>query len=249
MSGIEISDFSAYASGTITWYENGVHQPTDGSRVFVKENSDYIHFVTGKYPESIYAEYGYWHNGLKRTITFIAPVITVVGIIENGLELTFVGNTTINCEEIKLQSNEYAQGTYIGTLKVVGNLIISGTITTEDDYGELNVSDGYLNIDNVTWTNSKQNVVFGSNTQLQITSFSNGKTLIKAATVTGTITLDVQSGVNEGDTFSIEATDNQLVITDGEWIATPSTSGNVTTYTLAKATLQKPKFRLLYTVG
>ena len=63
------------------------------------------------------------------------------------------------------------------------------------------------------------------------------------------MSLDVESGVQDSDTFLIEATDNQLVITDGEWTATPSTSGNITTYTLSKATLQKPKFRLLYTVG
>lgn len=106
-----------------------------------------------------------------------------------------------------------------------------------------------VNFDNTVYDTDPNyigRIFFTGTSSLNLTANSNGKTLIKASTLSGTITLDVEEGVQDGDTFSIEATDNQLVITDDEWTATPSTVGNVTTYTLAKAGPSK-KQRLFYT--
>lgn len=108
-----------------------------------------------------------------------------------------------------------------------------------------------VNFDNAIYNATSQAdrigpINFTGSSSINVTSNTNGKTIIKASTLTGTVYLDVQSGVNAGDTFSIEATTNNLIITDGEWTATPSTVGNVTTYTLAKAG-PSTKQRLFYT--
>lgn len=119
-------------------------------------------------------------------------------------------------------------------------------------YNSITFDNSSVNFDNAIYNpNNKTDGIgpigFTGTSSINVTSNTNGKTIIKASTLTGTVSLDVESDVQEGDTFLIEATDNQLVITDGEWTATPSTVGNVTTYTLAKAGPSK-KFRLFYTV-
>ena len=119
-----------------------------------------------------------------------------------------------------------------------------------DENNSITYNNSIVNFDDATWNANVTFVgrmFFTGTSSLNITSNSKGKTLIKASTLAGTITLDVEDGVQEGDTFLIEATDNQLVITDGDWTATPSTVGDVTTYTLSKARPSK-KFRLFYTV-
>lgn len=137
---------------------------------------------------------------------------------------------------------------------VFSNMSGYGIVIYDTPYNSLTFNDASVNFDNAQYniidlSGFIGKIGFTGTSSINITSNTNGKTLIKATTLTGTITLDAEDGVQDGDSFSIEATDNQLVITDGEWIATPSTSGNITTYTLTKATLQKPKFRLLYTIG
>lgn len=142
---------------------------------------------------------------------------------------------------------------------VFSNLGTNGISIIKSTKNKLTFNNSSVNFDNVaymdqsaappTFPEVRGQISFSGKSSINVTSDTNGKTIIKASTLTGTVSLDVEDGVQEGDTFSIEATDNQLVISDGEWTATPSTSGNVTTYTLSKATLQKPKFRLLYTVG
>lgn len=135
--------------------------------------------------------------------------------------------------------------------------------TIPSDYGisignngknSVTLNNSSVNFDNAGYfldgdTDYQGPISFTGTSSINVTSNTNGKTIIKASTLTGTVSLDVESGVQDGDIFLIEATDNQLVITDGDWIATPSTSGNITTYTLAKAAVPKPKFRMLYTIG
>lgn len=158
--------------------------------------------------------------------------------------------------------------TFIGTMELVStngtqypsyitfeapNIYIESEIYIRNtaNKNSITFNNSSVNFDDASYstnTNYIGPIGFTGASSLNITSNTNGKTIIKASTITGTVSLDVEDGVQDGDTFSIEATDNQLVITDGDWTATPSTVGNVTTYTLATA-LQKPKFRLLYTIG
>lgn len=115
----------------------------------------------------------------------------------------------------------------------------------------LTFNNSSVNFDNAVYdgdTDYQGPIGFTGTSSINVTSNTNGKTIIKASTLTGTVSLDVEEGVQDGDTFLIDATDNQLVITDGEWTATPSTVGNVTTYTLAKVGPSK-KQMLLYTVN
>lgn len=237
MAGIECT-FYGYSSGVIDYYIDGVHQPTDGRVHFVLENNEYIYFVPLPAEGRNYGINSQKRSGVDNDYTFTAPIITVDNFRNTGI-VYFNGDTSF--------TGDFLFATNYTVIN--GNAAIS-TQNIQMIGGVLHLENGYINLDNIVWGNRhSSNFEFGSNAQLQITSSSNGKTLIKATTVTGRITLDVQSGVQEGDTFLIEATDNQLIITDGEWTATPSTSGNITTYTLSKAALQKPKFRLLYTVG
>lgn len=236
---IEIEDFSAYGSGTITWKENGVQQPTDGSTFFEKTYNEAIRFYSEEYDESLYIQKCV-RDGVSRTVTFNAPSIEVTKKVYTGCPLYLNGDTVFDNCTSRIYEN--------GAIYCSGNTVLGIDFKFDND-GVLTLSNGYFNFDGTSWTTSGQSIVFGSNASLKITTSTNGKTIIKCSSVTGTITLDVDSGVQDGDTFLIEATDNQLVITDGDWTATPSTSGNITTYTLAKAAVPKPKFRMLYTIG
>lgn len=123
-----------------------------------------------------------------------------------------------------------------------------GFFIKNDGNNSITFNNSSVNFDNTVYSTDPDYIgrlFFTGTSSLNITSNSNGKTLIHASTLAGTITLEVEDGVQDGDTFLIEATNNQLVITDGEWTATPSTSGNVTTYTLARANTTKT--RLVYT--
>lgn len=117
-----------------------------------------------------------------------------------------------------------------------------------DENNSITYNNSIVNFDDATWNANATFVgrmFFTGTSSLNITANSKGKTLIQASTLAGTITLDVEDGVQDGDTFLVQATDNQLVITDGEWTATPSTVGNITTYTLAKVA-PVYKTRLIY---
>lgn len=135
--------------------------------------------------------------------------------------------------------------------KIIFNTIsaIYGISIWNNGKNSVTLKNASVNFDNAKYDTDQDYVgpiSFTGTSSINITPNTNGKTIIKTSTLTGTVSLDVQSGVNDGDTFSIEATTNNLIITDGEWTATPSTVGNVTTYTLAKAGPSK-KQRLFYT--
>ena len=130
---------------------------------------------------------------------------------------------------------------------VYGNYL--GIDIWDNGKNSLTFNNSSVNFDNAVYdedTDYQGPIAFTGTSSINITPDTNGKTIIYASTLTGTVSLDVENGVQDGDTFLIQATDNQLVITDGEWTATPSTVGNVTTYTLAKAGPSK-KHRLFYT--
>lgn len=138
--------------------------------------------------------------------------------------------------------------------KIIINTVVSGNYygiaIWNNGSNILTFNNSSVNFDNAEYDYTETDyigpIAFTGNSSINITSNTNGKTIIYASTLTGTVSLDVESDVQDGDTFLIQATDNQLVIIDGEWSATPSTSGNVTIYTLAKAGPSK-KQRLFYT--
>lgn len=142
---------------------------------------------------------------------------------------------------------------------IFSNLGTLGIAIIKSSKNKLTFNNSSVNFDNVAYMNQSSappsfpevrgQISFTGTSSINVTPNTKGKTIIKASTLTGTVFLNVESGVQDGDTFLIEATDNQLVITDGDWIATPSTSGKITTYTLSKAAVPKPKFRMLYTIG
>lgn len=161
-------------------------------------------------------------------------------------KMTLSGYVALNSDNSSYQSNIIFESP-----EIVFNSSGWGIIILNNNYNSLTLLDSSVNFDNAIYDGSSfgnfyGKIIFSGNSSLNITSNTNGKTIIKASTLTGTVTLDVEDGVQDGDTFSIEATTNNLVITDGEWTATPTTVGNVTTYTLAKAG-PSIKQRLFYT--
>lgn len=169
--------------------------------------------------------------------------------LEATNSMTFTGDFTLDC----------TSGTSFPSYMVFkAPKIIFNTVGAPYDWGisiwnngknSVTFLDSSVNFDNAIYETDSTYIgpiAFTGSSSINVTTASNGKMLIKASTLTGTISLDVESGVQDGDTFSIEATTNNLVITDGEWTATPSTVGNVTTYTLAKAG-PSIKQRLFYT--
>lgn len=232
-----VVEIDASSNGVITYYIDGVLQPTAGAAHFTISDNEYIHFHSDEYDEA------YWAQSISSNenadCEFTAPEITIDGLYSSRRSI-FNGDTTIFGANMNNRQNSFNSN----YLRVNGNLTIQTAITNS---AIIIINNGYLNTDAATWTSYTGDFQFTGDSSLKITTDSNGKTLIKGGTVSGTITLDVDEGVQDGSTFSIEATDNQIVITDGEWTATPSTVGNVTTYTLAKAGPSK-KFRLFYTV-
>lgn len=239
MSVIEIQDFSAFGSGIITWSENGVPQPTDGSIHFERTYNEPIKITGVNYGESMWVE-PYEDNRGKRTITFNSDEIEV------DKKLYIGGPVYLNGQSI-IFNNATSEFYSDGSLYLTGNSTLNIVFNFTNN-GLLSLAKGSFNFDTTTWSTTSQNVEFGENSSIKITTVSNGKTLIKASTLTGTITLDVDDDVQDGSSFSIEATDNQLTIIDPTgWSITSSTVGNITTYTLAKAGAKR-KFRLLYTI-
>lgn len=172
-------------------------------------------------------------------------------ILEATNTLTILGNFSL--DTYPDEEEEYASKPKLKAPKVILNTNGKyGIYISNSDTNLLTFLDSSVNFDNAIYytnTNYIGRISFTGTSSINVTSNTNGKTIIKASTLTGTVSLDVEDGVQDGDTFLIQATDNQLVITDGEWSATPSTSGNITTYTLSKAATPKPKFRMLYTIG
>lgn len=187
-------------------------------------------------------------NGIVRGSVNGAPVkqFTSYDLVANQ-QITFEGD--FQCYATK--GTSYPAYVSFEAPKIIFNTIsaIYGISIWNNGKNSVTLKNTSVNFDNAVYdtdTDYVGPIIFDGNSSINITSNTNGKTIIKASTLTGTVSLDVQSGVQEGDTFLIQATDNQLVITNGEWTATPSTVGNVTTYTLSKAG-PSIKQRLFYT--
>lgn len=165
--------------------------------------------------------------------------------LEATKSITFTGRTRLVCTD----GTSYPSYMEFTAPKIIFINSESGVAIRNNGKNSMTLKNASVNFDNVIYSSSakyKGPISFSGTSSINITSNTNGKIIIKASTLTGTVSLDVESGVNDGDTFLIDATDNQLIITDGEWSATPSTVGNVTTYTLAKAG-PSTKQRLFYT--
>ena len=163
-------------------------------------------------------------------------------------KMTLNGYVALNSSASQYQYHSYI---IFEAPEIVFNSSGWGIVILNNNYNSLTLLDSSVNFDNAIYDGSSfgnyyGKIIFSGNSSLNITSNTKGKTIIKASTLTGTVSLDVEDGVQDGDTFSIEATTNNLVITDGDWVATPTTVGKVTTYTLTKSAPSK-KQRLFYT--
>lgn len=169
--------------------------------------------------------------------------------------ITFTGRVKIDSDSDV--DEEYRTFCVFDAPKIIFNNLNSsvGIQIRKNNNNKITFNNASVNFDNAKYSiyyrtveAYRGDIEFTGTSSINITSNTNGKTIIYSRNLTGTITLDVGSGVQDGDTFLIDATDNQLTITDPTgWTITPSTVGNVTTYTLAKSG-PKRKFRLLYTI-
>ena len=190
--------------------------------------------LTDFYSQNNYTEWDYTSHGGKY---FIA-----------NQQMTFVKDFILDGTD---SSEQFITYITFEAPKIIFNTTtgVDGISIRNNGCNKLILLNASVNFDNAKYDTSSSYIgpiEFSGTSAINITTSSVGKTLIKASTLTGTVSLDVEDGVQDGDTFLIQATDNQLVITDGEWTATPSTSGNITTYTLAKAA-PSVKTRFAYT--
>jgi len=233
MSQIEIQDFSAFGSGIVDWSENGVQQPTDGSVHFERTYNEPIKITGVNYGESMWVE-PYEGSEGKRTITFNSDEIEV------DKKLYIGGLVYLNGQNI-IFNNATSDFYSDGSLYLTGNSTLNISFKFSNN-GVLSLSNGSNDFNGTIWETNSQNVEFGENSTIKITTASNGKTLIKATTLTGTITLDVDEDVEDGTTFSIEATNNNLIIENAEGYEVTSESvGNVTTYTVSIVSAKEVK--------
>lgn len=174
--------------------------------------------------------------------------LTIDGVEPTGVtDLTFYATDSITFDgEILLDSDPYTpypSDIVFEAPKININTVVEGSYygvsISNNDKNSLTFNNSSVNFDNAEYDTDPNYIgpiAFTGNSSINVTQNTNGKTIIKASTLTGTITLDVEDGVQDGDTFLIDTTvSNQLVIIDGDWTATPSTSGNITTYTLSQA--------------
>lgn len=161
--------------------------------------------------------------------------------------------TLIANESITLTGDAILDSYYIETFITLEapKIYVNATISIRSDGGsnttnKLIFNNSSVNFDNAEYDTDTDYIgpmSFTGNSSINITASSNNKTLIKVSTLTGNVDLDVDgSSIVESVSFSIQADTNSLIVnTPTGWTVTPSTSGDITTYTVARVQLPNVK--------
>lgn len=165
----------------------------------------------------------------------------------------YSSTTLIANESITLTGDAILDSYYIETFITLEapKIYVNATISIRSDGGsnttnKLIFNNSSVNFDNAEYDTDTDYIgpmSFTGNSSINITASSNNKTLIKVSTLTGNVDLDVDgSSIVESVSFSIQATTNSLIVnTPTGWTVTPSTSGDITTYTVARVQLPNVK--------
>ena len=235
---LSIQTYFAWEDEPARYKLNGVQQTNYDSEITFTDASQITISQSGYSVESLYSEHTYPPD----ILTFNAPTIKITsGEVGNYQYIVFNGNTTLQCEDL---------ANYTGAKMIFnGNVVFDCPISAGRGSTGFEFSNGIVNFNNAEWNTYRYEIVFGNNAKIKIDSNSLNKTLVQCNSITGDITLDIANTIQEGDSFSIYAVDNQLNITDETWDLVPSTDGNITTYTFRTKSSQQKKFRLFYTVN
>lgn len=154
-------------------------------------------------------------------------------IFEATQQITFTGVTRMNGIDPNIPVH----------IKFIAPKLIfqSEIAVNKNGYNSLTLSSNELNLDSATWrsaSNYPGPVFLEENTNLQLTSSSNGKTLFNVDTLTGSIGLifDDSVAVEGNVVFYVNYTvANNLVIKDGvNYTVTKLSSPNIDTYTVRR---------------
>lgn len=153
--------------------------------------------------------------------------------------ITFTGPTYLYCDSSN--PSWYSNITFEAP-----SIIFNSSNTGIGFYGNntsITFNNSSVNFDSVIYENDSAggpgSISFTGTSSISVTVNTNNKTIIKATTLTGEVSLDIDGeSIVDGVSFSIEATTNNLVVNAPTgWVVTPTTDGNVTTYAVTRAAL------------